>query len=184
MFKIKFLKAKNQLISFFLLFSLVTPVAVTYSWLQIQKHVIKKELKSDMIAGIEKKELVFFHFANKEINSKLKWEHASEFEYNNQMYDVIEKKTVNDSTKLWCWWDHKETKLNKKLQDLVLTAFQNDAKSKEKQNDLQKFYQLLYLKLEFSWKPFSAIFIFKTTIWKNTIYKLVTTLIVLPPPKK
>jgi len=161
----------------------VTPVAVTYSWVQLQKRSIKKEVKQEIIAGIKKKDLVFFQFSNKDISSKLKWEHDSEFEYNNQMYDVVDKLIVNDSTQLWCWWDHKETKLNKKLQELVQTAFQNDTKSKEKQNKLHEFLQLLYLKSEFSWKPFSAISIYKTTIWKNTIYKLVNTLITIPPPK-
>ena len=174
---------KKQIISFFLLFALVAPVAVTYSWLQVQKCAIKKEVKWDLIAGIEKKELVFFQFSNEEITSKLRWEHEGEFEYNNQMYDVVEKKIVNDATQLWCWWDHKETKLNKKLQDLVVAAFQNDSKSKEKQNELHRFYKLLYLKSEFSWQPFLAIFFEQSAICNNIIYKSVTTLISLPPPK-
>ena len=174
---------KIHVISFFLLFSLLTPVAATYSWLQLQKRSIKKEVKQEIIAGIKKKELVFFQFSNNDITSKLKWEHDSEFEYNNQMYDVVEKLIVNDSTQLWCWWDHKETKLNKKLQELALSAFQQDARSKEKQNELNKFYQLIYLKSEFSWKPFRTINFFETTSFIAAIYKSVTTLIVRPPPK-
>jgi len=174
---------KIQVISFFLLFSLLTPVAVTYSWLQLKKRSIKKEVKQEIIAGIKKKELFFFQFSNQDITSKLKWEHEGEFEYNNQMYDVVEKLIVNDSTQLWCWWDHKETKLNKKLQELALIAFQHDAKSNEKQNGLNKFYQLVYLKSEFFWKPFRTIIFFESTSFIATIYKSVTTLIVCPPPK-
>jgi hypothetical protein len=161
----------------------LTPVAVTYSWLQLQKRSIKKEVKQEIIAGIDKKELVFFQFSNKELTSKLKWEHDSEFEYNNQMYDVVEKLIVNDSTQLWCWWDHKETKLNIKLQELALSAFQHDAKSKEKQTELNKFYQLVYLKAEFCWKPFRITIFFETASFITTFYKSITSLVVCPPPK-
>ena len=174
---------KIRLISFLLLFSLVAPFAVTQSWLQLQKRSIKKEVKKEMIAGINKSELVFFHFSNKEATSKLRWEHDSEFEYNNQMYDVVEKIIVNDSTQLWCWWDHKETILNKKLQQLTLTAFENDAKSREKYHELYKFYQLVYIKSMFSWQLLVAYPICKTIFCKNIIYKFLSAAITLPPPK-
>jgi hypothetical protein len=162
---------------------LIVPVVATYSWLQWHKCAVKKEVKSNMIVGINKKELVFFKFSNEEITSKLRWEHDSEFEYNNQMYDVVEKNISNDSTQLWCWSDYKETKLNKKLQGLLVTAFQNDSKSKDKQNEVYKFYNGLYFQPEFSWQPFIPSFYNKITICKNLIYKSVSSLISLPPPK-
>lgn len=174
---------KKQLISFILLFSLIVPVLATFSWLQLHKAAVKKEVKWNLIAGIKKNELVFFKFSNGEITSKLRWEHQKEFEYNNQMYDVVEKRIVNDSTQLWCWWDHKETKLNKQLQGLLLTAFQNDSKSNEKKNEVFKFYQLLYFQPERFWQPILQPFQYKTIICKTLIYKSVSLIISLPPPK-
>ena len=50
-----------------------------------------------MIAGIDKKELVFFEFSHTENQQKLKWKHSKEFEFNGEMYDVVKKITSTDS---------------------------------------------------------------------------------------
>jgi hypothetical protein len=171
---------KKQIISLFLLFILVVPVVVTYTWLQQHKRTVKREVKWKMIAGIDKKELVFFKFSNEEITTKLRWEHHKEFEYKAQMYDVV----ANDSTQLWCWWDHEETKLNKQLQKLLVGIFKNDLESKTKQNDVFKFYTLLFFQPEFSWQPFIQLFYNKKTNCISLIYKSIPRLISLPPPRK
>jgi hypothetical protein len=95
---------------------IIDPVAVTYSWLQLQKDLLKKKLNVEIIK--ELKTGIGFNFQIK-ILLKIEVEHDSEFEYNNQMYDVVEKLIVNDSTQLlWCWWDQQsKTKLNIKLQN-------------------------------------------------------------------
>lgn len=174
---------KKQILSFILLFILIVPVVVTYTWLQQHKRAVKREVKWNMIAGIDKKELVFFTFSNKDIVTKLRWEHDKEFEFQKQMYDVVEKVVAKDSTKLWCWWDHDETKLNKQLQRLLVGVFQNDLESKTKQNAAYKFYTLLFFQPQFSWKPFFLTIYNKQFNGKNTIYKSITSLTSLPPPK-
>jgi hypothetical protein len=55
---------KIQVISFAIF--IIDPVAVTYSWLQLQKRSIKKEVKQEIIAGIDKKRIGFFQFSNKD----------------------------------------------------------------------------------------------------------------------
>ena len=107
-----------------------------------------------MIAGIDKSELVILKFSNAETQSKLKWKHAKEFEFNNQMYDIVDKEISKDSVQYWCWWDYKETKLNKQLNELLVGVFQHDSKSKDKQDSLYKFYKSIYFQPVFSWLPF------------------------------
>lgn len=177
------LQLKKQVISLFLLFLLIAPAAVTYTWLQQRKHAVKKEVKWKMISGINKKELVFFKFSEKEITSKLRWKHSKEFEYNHQMYDVVEKKTIKDSVYLWCWWDHKETKLNKQLDSLLVNVFQNDSKAKENQEKVFSFYKLLYCQPVFSWQPLTEVVFFEEILSKNKFYKSLSALILLQPPK-
>lgn len=174
---------KKQLISFILLFILIVPAVATYTWLRQHKRAVKREVKWNMIAGVDKKELVFFTFSNKDIVTKLRWEHAKEFEYQTQMYDVVEKVVANDSTQLWCWWDHEETKLNKQLQRLLVGVFQNDLESKTKQNNVFKFYTLLFFQPEFSWQPFIQLLNNKKTVCIGLIYKSIPSIISLPPPK-
>ena len=99
------------------------------------------------------------------------------------MYDVVEKKIFKDSTQLWCWWDYKETKLNKQLQRLLVTVFQNDSKSKEKQDQVFKFYKMVYLSSVFDWKPYFVTPFCKKATFENVFYKSIPSLISLPPPK-
>lgn len=147
---------KKQIISIILLFLLIAPAVVTYTWIQQRKRAVKKEVKWKMIAGIDKKELVLLKFSNKEIKTKLHWKHSKEFEFNNQMYDIVDKIITKDSVKYWCWWDFEETKLNQQLTKLLASVYQNDIPSKEKQLQIVEFYKSLYFEQVVVWEPFSS----------------------------
>lgn len=98
-----------------------------------------------MIAGINHDELVLLKFTSEEQQKELKWNHSKEFEFNGQMYDIVETTTKGDTTYYRCWWDHEETNLNKQLKELVSNAMGNNPMRKQNQNRLQQFYRLLYL---------------------------------------
>ena len=159
------------------------PAVATYTWLQHHKRAVKKEVKWKMIAGIDKKELVYFEFSTQEINTKLRWEHSKEFEYNNQMYDVVEKKIINGKTQLWCWLDSEETILNQKLQKLLTSVFSHDVKSKDKESKVFSFYKTLYFHEVFDWEPFVVLKKVIQLPFKNTIYNSLFNFILVPPPK-
>lgn len=135
---------KKRIASISLLICLLSPVAATYVFFQFQKYQIKKEAKQQMIAGIDKEELILLKFNKTEIQQELKWEHSKEFEYNGEMYDVVEKHIEGDSIYYWCWWDHKETKLNKQLDVLVSKALDNEPQRQKKQNQLTDFFKNLF----------------------------------------
>lgn len=161
---------------------LIAPAVVTYTWLQQRKRAVKKEVKWKMIAGIDKSELVLLKFSKSEIVSKLKWKHSKEFEFNSQMYDIVDKVISKDSIQYWCWWDYKETKLNKQLDELLVGVFQHDSKSKEKQDLLFKFYKSVYFQPVFSWSPFKQNDITKISYRYNNRYKSLFVFSEVPPP--
>ncbi len=105
-----------------MLFVLFAPVATIYSYLQYEKSAVRREIKGKMIAGMDREELVLLKFTKEETETKLRWEHSKEFEYNGQMYDIVSKEIKGDSIFFHCWWDYVETDLNKKLQKLVANA--------------------------------------------------------------
>lgn len=174
---------KKQIIGLFLLFILIVPAVVTYTWIQHHKYSIKREVKEKLIAGIDIQELVFFQFSNEELTTQLRWEHAKEFEYKSQMYDVVDKKIYTDSTYLYCWLDHKETKLNKQLQSLLDVAFQNDNQTTQKEEQALAFYKFLYFQPEFSWQPFVFSDSKTTSNLKVLVYQTTDLSIAPPPPK-
>jgi len=57
-----------------------------------------------------RKDVIEFSLKNKEA-SQLDWENDHEFSYNNQMYDLIEKKTDGDKLIIRCIADKHETEL-------------------------------------------------------------------------
>lgn len=120
-------------------------------WLQHQKHIVKKQVKNQMMEGIDKEELVLLKFSKEEKKTKLKWEHSKEFEYKGQMYDIVEKTVKQDSVYYWCWLDYKETKLNKKLKKLADNVFHDNPKKQEKNQQLFTYLKSLYFSKPFVW---------------------------------
>ena len=134
---------KRQLPAIVLLLCMTAPFFGTFTWLSYEKNQVRRTLKKQLIAGIEKDELVLLKFTPEE-SSKLRWEHDKEFEYNHQMYDVVAKEVIDGVIHYWCWWDHEETQLNKKLQNLLATALGGDMARKEKKDNTLRFYSSLY----------------------------------------
>lgn len=117
----------------------VTPFVGTYSWLSYKKGLIKKEVKKQLITGIDADCLVKLGFRLEEVNSKVRWEHSKEFEFQGQMFDIVTKEVSSDSIYYFCWADHEETFLNKKLYKLASDNFSNDKESKHRQKRLADF---------------------------------------------
>lgn len=142
----------KKLISIILLLSLILPFVGTVSWLNYQKKKVKHHFKQEIIASIEKNELVNFTFTLKEAETKLNWEHSKEFEYNNSMYDIVEADTTNNIITYWCWWDSEETELNKKLKKLLANFLGEDTEDKKTKTQFAQFYQSLYHTKNIPWK--------------------------------
>lgn len=145
----------KKLSSAVLLISLVLPIILAYTFFHYQKKQVRKEVKQQIITGIDKEELVLLKFTEEESQTKLKWEHSKEFEYNQEMYDIVEKEIKGDTIYYWCWWDNEETKLNKKLDNLLAYALGKDPKQNENQERLANFYKSLYCEQSSVWHLYS-----------------------------
>ncbi|MCB0652870.1 MAG: hypothetical protein KDC85_16450 [Saprospiraceae bacterium] len=127
-----------------LVMTFLVPVLGTYGWLHHQKNVVREEVKSQILQGMDKKELVLLKLSQKEARIELKWKGPGEFKYKNQMYDVVESEMAGDSITYWCWWDHEETQLDQKLKTLVNHVLNNDTDGKEKKERLIHYLKSLY----------------------------------------
>jgi hypothetical protein len=127
--------------------------------------------------------LVLLKFSKAETTTNLNWKHSKEFEFNNQMYDIVDKVVSKDSIHYWCWWDFEETKLNKQLDNLLAGVYQHDSKSKEKQDLVYKFYKSIYFQPFFSWQPLIEAEQKHKVITFCSVNKLLFIQMDLPPPK-
>lgn len=123
---------------------LSAPVVLTFNYLRIQKKIIRKEVKHFLIEETHLEELVLLCFSVRESKEVLKWNHEKEFEYNDEMYDVVKRESKGDSLYFWCWWDHEETKLNRQLDEWLSKALGTHSKHHKQQLRLKQFLQNLY----------------------------------------
>lgn len=110
-----------------------------------------------MIAGMSKERLVRLAFTKGQTDTLLRWEHAKEFEFQNQMYDVLERKNQGDSVIYWCWWDQEETLLNRHLENLAKKAFAGDPQQQKAQDQLFQFFKSIYCSVPDALKAFTQV---------------------------
>ncbi len=168
---------KRKFISILLFFLLIAPVIGTFSWLQFKKAAVKNQVKTELIAGKIKEDLILLKFTEEEAQTKLHWKHSGEFEYNNQMYDIVESEINGDSILYWCWLDDEETKLNQQIKKLVSQILVNDQQNRENQKRLITFYKSLYHSEQFAWHA-----LIKQDEPKSDVYAISWLTLSFPPP--
>lgn len=143
---------RPQFVSIVLFFCLVVPGVSTYAWLQYRKHAIRQEVKHQLIAGMDRSQLVVLLFHKSDAETALDWEHDAECRYQGQMYDVVEVVSRGDSFLYHCWPDRAETALDRKLAQLVSGAVGNDPFSQQSQQELQSFFKIFFCEPTPSWQ--------------------------------
>ncbi len=162
---------------------LVDPVVATFTWLHYQKTIVKKEVNRQIIAGIDKDDLVLLKFSKEDAQTKLRWEHSKEFEYNHQMYDVVETMTLGDTIYYWCWWDREESKLNRQLEELAAQALVKDSKIREKLERLISCFKSLYCTFSFNWNVSVPELLYKQFCLFSYLYSSIIIQPPTPPPQ-
>jgi len=107
---------------------LLDPFAGSLPWLQLRKAIVKNEVREHLSRGIEAESLVVLRFSREKAKSLLRWEHSGEFEYNGEMYDVVESWTAGDTVFYRCWPDREETELNSRIRTLAARALAEAAR--------------------------------------------------------
>gem|GEM_PF-402666 len=87
-----------------------------------RKMAVKHQVARHIVRGVADDGLVLLKFTKEESRTLLRWEHPREFEFDGQMYDIVETIDLGDSVHYRCWWDKAETALNERLRALALRA--------------------------------------------------------------
>lgn len=142
----------RQLAGILLLTCLVAPFAATFSWLQYEKAMVRKTVKRQLIKGVKEHELVLLKFSEETAATQIHWEHAREFEFEGEMYDVVSCDTIDGMLHYRCWHDHPETALNKQLNQLVAGALEHEQNHQQSQQRLLGFFLALFYAPTDSWQ--------------------------------
>ncbi len=166
-----------------LLLALFAPMTASYTWLQFQKSLVKKEVKEQIDAGIERDKLVLLEFSKEEAKTKLRWEHSREFEYRGNMYDIVKTKVKQDSVYYWCWLDHEETKLNDQIITLLNKNSNDEPLNTNGNKILSLVFKPLYISGHFDWQPALDISEKKEAFLKSSNYSSLNFPPPVPPPE-
>ena len=98
-----------------------------------------------IIAGMNKEHLVLLTFSLAETETVLSWHHSREFEFEGEMFDIVETEIFGDSVFYWCWHDKEETGINRQIDDLVANALSSDPQKREQQQRFTSFLKIQYL---------------------------------------
>jgi hypothetical protein len=99
------------------------PGAGTSAWLQIRKAIVKDQVRRHILSSPDRTGLVLLEFTKTETESLLRWEHAREFEFDGQMYDIVDSWSEGETVFYRCFWDRAETRLNQLLRAIALRSF-------------------------------------------------------------
>ena len=153
-------------------------------WLKHELKVTKREVKRQIIAGLDEGDLVTLKFKKSSIRSELKWKHSKEFEYQGEMYDIVKSIVRGDTIRYTCWWDNKETKLNKQLAHLMKDVIGSNPQNKENQKRLGSFYQKLFHDNTSIYLEFCPINTINPYCWfNNNFYSNNAPAPSVPPPE-
>ena len=121
---------KKYLASFIIILFLFNLFGYYLPYLLIRSS-IKSEMKEKVKESLPDEFLVKFSFPNKDLKKIVHWEEeGKEFEYNNEMYDVVRILRMGDTTMLFCLKDKDEKSLMANFEGLVKKNLENDGRTK------------------------------------------------------
>jgi hypothetical protein len=127
-----------------LLVCLTIPYLGTYSWFEFQKYMVKKEIKWQILRGMDLKDLALIKVNKSEVETKIRWIHSREFEYSGHMYDIVKREARGDTIYLYCFPDRAETKLNIQLTRLMAQAMSQHPQNTDHQKQLTDFFKTFF----------------------------------------
>lgn len=134
----------KKLICIVFCFSLIAPIFFAYFAFHHKTNAIRQEVAEHIEEGVEKSELVLLKFTHEETETLLRWEHSREFEYNHQMYDIVETEVSEDSVFYLVYWDVEETELKKSYGDILANALGIKKNSTKQRTQLNVEFRSIY----------------------------------------
>lgn len=161
----------------------IAPSMTAYFVLTYQKAEIKKTVSQEIPHKKSKDQLVLLKFSKEDSATKLRWEHPREFEYNFNMYDIVEIILKEDSIYYWCYWDKDETEINQKIHALLAEKQQSNPLNKTSKELVDYFLKSLFINDSTLLKRFSPAYHLSIKPHFDCSLNAITIPPPTPPPK-
>jgi len=123
-----------------------------------QQYMVRKEMKWYIKNGVPENERLIFIAEKLEADgANLTWIHDWEFRYHGEMYDILEKNTVDGKLVYVCIHDVKESGLFAKLDSMVEKAMQSNTPLNSHRKAVNQFFASLFYEQNKEFKCFNTI---------------------------
>lgn len=135
----------KNILGILLVLIIISPPGFLYLSFHKERGAVRNEVRAMLFAGMDRDKLVVLSFSLQDAASLLSWKDRHEFEYRGRMFDVVETDILEDSVSYLCWPDDEETRLNRKLDELVAKALGSDPQKRNNSNRLVDFLKIQFV---------------------------------------
>jgi hypothetical protein len=132
---------------------LLAPIAGSLIFFELRKSFIRNEVENKILSGLSQKEIMTLKFSLAETKTRLNWKHAREFEFEGQMFDIMDINLVGDTVIVSCFLDQKETRLKIQKEKIIAKALGHDPLGKNHSEKIKNFFNSGFHLVLFDWKP-------------------------------
>lgn len=132
---------------------LILPHAGLQGWLICETYAARESAYAQLERGIAPEMLVYLVFSREAARTGLHWEHAREFEYQGQMYDVVSEELQGDSVRYGCWPDARETELRQEARAAAGRLLGAGARSRQRSSAWARLLTLICMPGGSAWQP-------------------------------
>jgi hypothetical protein len=169
---------KQLLIAIFLCVSIAGPMSLGMAAFELRFWELKENFSERYVQSQNQERIQTLVFSKSEISQVLKWEHDREFEYQGQMYDVLEIHDKGEQVEYLVWHDEEESELKEKEREYEDFDPKDQERAQSKSSfHLTFFFQEILLTSFLKPSPERLESVQIETFWKN-----LNTLPITPPP--
>jgi hypothetical protein len=148
----------RQTISMFLVVHLLLMTWIPVLIFKQQQYNVRKEMKWYIKNGVPENERLLFYADKLQADAEnLTWIHDWEFRYHGEMYDILEKNTVDGKLVYVCIHDVKESGLFAQLDSLVEKAMKSNTPLNAHSKAVNQFFASLFYEQNTESKLFNAL---------------------------
>ena len=159
------------------LLSLFAPLFLASFYINIKIKSLKKDVRERIESGMEESDLSLMTFSVEDAANNIEWEDEKEFKYEGIMYDIVKSDTVGNLVMFWCYEDHRESDLNRQLEELSEIGMNKDPVQKENHKRISNFLKCLY----FDYQSPTPLIIFETDIDRCNLNAVFESRFITPP---
>lgn len=173
----------KRVLSIALLGILVLPALSTFMWLYHEVEKVHHAVQLQFEKGLPVEDVMTLTLTKNEAK-QLDWENESEFEYQNQMYDLVSKKETSDQITFFVWVDSRETFLNNQISKLILKALGSGSESDHTAKIISSIFLSDYFPSEADYTLHLQLNIIESpnTQFRDSLHTQWTLSIPSPPP--